>query len=118
VNKKMAWRFAFGVTTVLAVGAAVLLAGHSGGEPRHATSTRGTAPAATSRETAGNGTGVTPPASPATAATAAQVQQVLARIMTRIPQATAATNGVVRAQTPAEVEAELRVELAKIGLHP
>ncbi len=103
VNKITAWVFAVGASMVLVVGATVVLGGQGGSDSRHVTSTQTSTPA--------TGDSV---ASPATTATAVQVQEVLARIMT---QAATAMNGRTTAQTPAEIEVQLRTELAKLGLH-
>ena len=56
------------------------------------------------------------PAEPATTATGAQVQQALLEVMTRLR--TPGPDGQMKAVTPAEIEAQLRTELAKTGLIP
>ncbi len=104
----MAWVFALGVTVVLVVGAAVVLVGSGSGDTHRVTPAHVSAPGPAAAASA-------TPTDPAQAATALQVQEVLTGIITRLQ--TPAADGQTKAVTPAEIDAQVQAELAKIGLH-
>lgn len=107
-----AWILAVAASVLLIGVVAVVLVSGSGGDggSRHATAVPVTAPSPTAPAQA-----TSPSADPATAATAIQVQQALTGIITRLQ--TPGPDGQVKAVTPAEIDAQVQTELAKIGVH-
>jgi hypothetical protein len=104
VNTTKAWIFAVAVSMVLVGAVAVALVSTGGGSSRPA------APAQAAQVTVP----VAPP-TPAAAATAIQVQEVLSGVISRLQAPT--PDGQTKAVTPAEIETQVRTELAKLGLH-
>jgi len=107
-----AWILAVAASALLigAVAVALVSGGGGTGGSRHATPAPVTAPSPATPAPAAPLS-----ADPATAATAIQVQQVLAGVITRLQ--TPGTDGQVKAVTPAEIDAQVQAELAKIGVH-
>lgn len=108
-----AWILAVAASAVLLIGAVtVALVSGSGGNggTRHATPVPVSTPSPAAPAQAAPLS-----ADPATAATAIQVQEVLAGIITRLQ--TPGPDGQVKAVTPAEINAQVQTELAKIGVH-
>jgi len=105
VNTTKAWILAVAVSMLLVGAVAVALVSNGGsGGSRPAT------PAQAAQVT------VPPaPSTPAGAATAIQVQQVLTGVISRLQAPT--PDGQTKAVTPAEIETQVRTELAKLGLH-
>jgi len=102
-----AWILAAAVSALLVgvVAVALVSGGGGNGGSRHATPVPVSTPSPAAPA----------PADPATAATAIQVQQVLAGVITRLQ--TPGPDGQVKAVTPAEIDAQVQTELAKIGVH-
>ncbi|MEN3314721.1 MAG: hypothetical protein V7605_955 [Acidimicrobiaceae bacterium] len=108
MNTTKAWIFAVAVSMVLVGAVAVTLVSSGGGSggvhhttPAQATPAQVTVPPA--------------PPTPAAAATAIQVQEVLTGVISRLQTPT--PDGQTKAVTPAEIETQVRTELAKLGLH-
>lgn len=97
-----AWIFAVGFSAMLIAGATVALGADGRGQGQPATS----APA------------TTPATSPDAAASGAQVQQVLVGLLAEMRLPADPAGGPPAPVAPAEIEARLRAELAKVGLHP
>ncbi len=96
-----AWILAVGFLAALLIGVAtVALVGHGGSEITHVPTAQVPSPHIAT-------------------ASAAQVQQVMSGLITRLQQAPSVdANGQPKVVTPAEIETQVRAELAKIGLQP
>ncbi|MEA2589973.1 MAG: hypothetical protein QOH66_2900 [Actinomycetota bacterium] len=118
MNKTKAWILAVGVAAVIAAGSLVALAGHDGGGSRASTSHQ--ASTATNAQQA-VGTTDTAPISPAPSpgigpsASAEQIQQAIVSVLAG---ALTPVDGQLKAVSPAEIDARVRAELAKVGLQP
>ncbi len=108
MNMTKAWIVAVTVSALVVGAVAVALVTSGGGSSRRATPAQVSAPSPTAPAAVA-------PTDPAGAATALQVQQVLAGVISRL-QAPAA-DGSTKAVTPAEIDAQVHAELAKIGLN-
>jgi hypothetical protein len=116
VNTKKAWLLAVFVAAFIVAGSVVALGGHGGGQPRPVTSQPAsiTQQAVQNTDTEANSRG---PALVAggPAASVEQVQQALANVLA---SAMTPVDGQLKPVTPAEIQARVRDELAKIGVQP
>lgn len=111
-----AWIFAVGFSAMLIAGATVALGADGPGQPQPATSAPATT-LPTSPDAAASAGPATSP-QPTAAASGAQVQQVLVGLLAEMRLPADPAGGPPAPVAPAEIEARLRAELAKVGLHP
>jgi hypothetical protein len=111
VNTTKAWILAVAASMLVVGALAVALVSSGSGGSRHSAPAQATPAQVTPAQV----TAPVAPATPAGAATAIQVQQVLAGVIARLQTPT--PDGQTKAVTPAEIDNEVRTELAKLGLH-